>query len=209
MENEVVYAGQVLDEPVFSHKDGGKKYYRVRISCQRMNSRKNKFDIVPVVLRESLVREADVKPMAIIKVTGKFCSRLRDNGNNTFIRQNYILATEAIPWLVDVNEFEGVGIVETEPEIRTTVNGQQVCELIIKNKNTFSDYHLPIVFWGAKIKKAKKLMPGDVIEVTGMLQSRRSTRMYKGESVGCTLTECSVFTFRKLEGDIDAESTSF
>ena len=44
MKNKVVYAGQVLDEPVFSHKDGGKKYYRVRISCQRMNSRKNKFD---------------------------------------------------------------------------------------------------------------------------------------------------------------------
>lgn len=209
MTNKIVYAGLVLDDPVFSHKDLNKKYYRVRISCKRMNSRNDRTDIVPVVIEESLIREADVRSMAFVKVTGRFCSRLIQNEDRSYRRHNYILAHDVVPWKIDVNELEVVGIVEKEPVVRKNANGDLLCEVLIKNKTQNTEYYLPIVFWGKKVKKATKLMPGDVIEVTGMLQSRRGTRMYKNNPVGCTLTECSVFEFRKLEGDVDAESTSF
>lgn len=201
MTNKVIFSGMLLDNPVFSHKDAGKKFYRARIAYSRINS--DKKDIIPVAFKEDFIRSAGMKIGAYVKVIGKYCSRIFETKNKGTIRRNYILANDVIPWFIDTNEAEIVGIVEKDPVLRKLPNGKSVCEITLVNKLEFSTYYLPTVFWKKNVKPALELKAGDVISVEGMLQSRMVRKTSESGDYLSATSDLSVFSFKKLESDTD------
>jgi single-stranded DNA-binding protein len=208
--NTINIIGRVASEHVFSHEVFGEGFYNVSVDVPRLS---DNCDSLPVTISERLMIKNDVKPGALINITGQI--RSYNNYVESENRNRLVLTVFAKDYKIldgetneNPNDVFLNGFVCKPPIYRTTPFGREIADLLLAVNRSYnkSDY-IPCIAWGRNARFAGKLEVGDNIRVWGRMQSRAyQKKLETGEILEKVAFEVSV---SKLEcgAQNDADET--
>lgn len=87
--------------------------------------------------------------------------------------------TKAHDQVPEQNGINIIGTITREPNYRTTPKGTEITEVIVSVPSVFAEGYscrLPVITWSNNARTVKDWKVGDIIELTGRLQSREYTK---------------------------------
>ena len=183
--NQVIMAGEVVSEFVFSHEVFGEGFYMLDISVRRLS---NSYDIIPLMISERLLDINQDYRGEMIEVAGQFRSynRHEEKKNrlvlSVFVRELGFVDEE--PESSRTNQIFLEGYVCKEPVYRKTPLGREIADLLIAVNRPYgkSDY-IPCICWGRNARYASGFQVGSHVELWGRIQSREHTKKINEEQV--------------------------
>lgn len=180
--NKIVYSGEVVNAPVFSHETVGERFFVFYVMSQRKTQ--GAYDVVKVVISENVVDLSDIKIGNIIDIDGEIrtCNDHSDGKSHVLI---FIFAKE-IKYIgesrlrSDANYADLVGFICREPKHRYTPLGREITDftLAVNRQYGKSDY-VPCIAWGRAARRIANAPVGSMVTVNGRLQSRTYTRRHE------------------------------
>lgn len=193
--NSLRLSGTVLAEPQFSHSDHGCAIFSFPLGVARASGVE---DVLPV-----LGSEQHMPPCGALRVSvnGQLRAYNRPPGESPRVRIA-AFARDIVPagTAEDENCVELVGSLCRRPVLRSTPLGRQVADMLLAVNRAYgrTDY-LPVIAWGMNARRAAQMETGDLLHVTGRLQSRAYQKMLAGgETVTRTAYELSAFGMERL-----------
>ena len=179
--NKVFLAGEVMDEPTFSHEMFGEGFYEFNLKVKRLS---DSFDILPVTISERLLGD-EVAVGNKIAVSGQFRSynKLEDDKSKLMLT---MFIREILPYdeNLNPNHIEITGFVCKEPVYRTTPFKREICDLLIAvNRNYNKSDYLPCIAWGRNARFVKNFEVGDKLTVSGRIQSREYQKKLDNDEI--------------------------
>ena len=168
--NQITVRGELVDLPIFSHENHGKRFFRFELDIPRLSGNS---DRLPVVAEERILETVDLSGGEMLTVTGQIRSHnIRSAGNRhllIFIFAATIVAEDGPP----CNDVLLEGPLCKEPIYRRTPLGREICDAMLAVPRTFrrADY-LPCIFWGRTAEDISACHTGDCVRIVGRLQSR-------------------------------------
>ena len=197
-QNHVELLGTVCEAPRLSHCLLGEQFYAMRL-CVRRQSLVD--DLLPVMFPARIggipLAEGDrVRIVGQLRSYNKFVEGKNRLLLSVFARE---LAPEALPQ-IDVNRILLAGNVCKKPTYRTTPFSREISDLLIAARRTFrkSDY-LPCIAWGRNARYAAQLEVGNLVEITGRVQSREYQKQEDWGVITRTAYEVSAATLARVE----------
>lgn len=190
--NHVTLRGNLVDLPVLSHENHGKKFYRFLLEVPRLSGA---VDTLPVIAEESILNAMDPSGGQMLTVTGQIRSHnLRENGCRhlmIFVFAASILSEDGEP----INQVELEAILCREPTYRRTPLGREICDVMLAVPRAYhrSDY-LPCILWGRVAQEASCCTTGNRILIHGRMQSRVYTKLLDDHAEERTAYEISALT---------------
>ena len=172
--NQITVRGQLVDLPVFSHENHGRRFYRFYLDIPRLSGNS---DCLPVIAEERILDTIDLSGGSMLTVTGQVRSHNTRNGGSRhlliFIFAAAIVSEDGPP----CNDLIVEGPLCKEPIYRRTPLGREICDAMLAVPRTFrrADY-LPCIFWGRTAEEISVCHTGDCIRIIGRLQSRTYTK---------------------------------
>lgn len=170
--NEVTLRGTVTAEPVWSHDNHGRRFYRVPLQVPRLSGQS---DVLPVLLSEDMLARAAVD--APVQITGQ----LRSYNNKSGVGRRLVLTVYAVSIEPDngspQNRIILSGTLCKPPVLRRTPLGRSICDLMLAVPRRYSrtDY-LPVIAWGRLAVQLGTYETGNTISAEGRVQSRLYTK---------------------------------
>ncbi len=168
--NAVYLCGELIELPVFSHENHGKVFDKFSLSVERLSGAR---DDVVILAERSLLSELDPTQGSMIQVEGQ----LRSYNNRSGEGRRLVISVYA----QTVNICEGEpdntvflrGSICREPVLRRTPLGREICDIMlaVERKYYRRDY-LPCILWGSVARMGAELEKGELLELSGRLQSR-------------------------------------
>jgi primosomal replication protein N len=195
--NYAMLRGILLEAPSFSHESRGEKFYQFPMQVCRLSGTA---DTVNVIIRQELAQSVEIGQAEKLCV----CGELRSFNNKSGVGPKLIITVFAKELWFDDGEDENVieltGTICKTPNLRTTPMGREICDLMIAVNRRYgrSDY-LPCIAWGIRAREAAGWCVGDVVSLTGRIQSRKYTKNIDGKSVEKTAYEVSVIDIAPAE----------
>ena len=195
--NQISLRGQLVELPVYSHENHGKRFFRFFISVPRLSGN---VDILPVIASEHILNKIDLSGGALLTVTGQIRSHnIRTDGIRhlmIFVFATNITAEDGEP----LNEVILEGPLCKDPTYRRTPLGREICDIMLAVPRAFqrADY-LPCILWGRTAQEVSACRTRDWVRVCGRLQSRIYTKITEHGSVERTAYEISALTADILE----------
>ena len=173
--NQITLRGSLTDLPRLSHENHGKRFYRFTLEVPRLSGA---VDTLPVIAREDILNTIDLSGGENLTVTGQIRS------HNLYVEDRrrlliFVFASSITAEDGDsVNEVTLEGPVCRQPIYRRTPLGREICDVMLAVQRSYrrSDY-LPCILWGRTAQEVSRCRPGDVITITGRLQSRGYTKV--------------------------------
>ena len=165
--NQVIMAGEVVSEFVFSHEVFGEGFYMLDIRVKRLSS---SYDIIPLMISERLIDVSQDYRGETIQVAGQFRSynRHEEKRNrlvlSVFARE--ICFTEEETDKVKTNQIFLDGYICKVPVYRKTPLGREISDMLIAVNRPYgkSDY-IPCICWGRiQSREYVKKTEGDCAE---------------------------------------------
>lgn len=190
--NKVYIMGEIITEAKFSHEVYGEGFYEFFVRVMRLSGQA---DILPVTVSERLIACGELKAGAILSAVGQFRSYNKiENGKSrlmltVFIRELVDSAPARNP-----NSIILSGYICKPPVYRTTPFNREISDLLIAVNRAYnkSDY-IPCIAWGRNARFVKNLSVGDMVALSGRIQSREyQKRLSDEECVTMTAYEVSV-----------------
>ncbi len=186
-ENRLVLSGSMQSAPMLSHTARGAEVFRFDLSVRRTSGTA---DVLPVLIpRERL--PADVGEGLPVVVTGQLRTHaFLTADNRERVMLNVFAQTLAVPEEETyVNEVHLVGVVHKPPVYRTTPRLREITDLLIMVPRGFdkSD-RIPVIAWGKNARTSRELQTGDVVAVSGRLQSRAYNKVLPCGTVAVRMT---------------------
>ena len=183
--NQVIMAGEVVSEFLFSHEVFGEGFYMLEISVRRLS---NSYDIIPLMISERLIDVNQDYRGEMIEVAGQFRSynRHEEKKNrlvlSVFVRELAFVDEE--PESSRTNQIFLEGYICKDPIYRKTPLGREIADLLVAVNRPYgkSDY-IPCICWGRNARYASGFEVGTHIELWGRIQSREYTKKLSEESV--------------------------
>lgn len=197
--NTITLRGSLLEMPVFSHENHGRRYWRFLLEVPRLSGA---VDRLPIIAEESLVMQIDPSGGQMLTVTGQVRSHnLRSDGVRhllIFVFAASILAEDGEP----VNDVVLEGPLCKMPTYRRTPLGREICDAMLAVPRAFrkADY-LPCILWGRTAQEISACQVRDRIRIFGRLQSRIYTKMTDDGPEERTAYEISALSAEILESD--------
>jgi len=200
--NQVIMAGEVVSEFLFSHEVFGEGFYMLDISVRRLS---NSYDIIPLMISERLIDVNQDYRGEMIEVAGQFRSynRHEEKKNrlvlSVFVRE--LAFVEEEPESSRTNQIFLEGYICKEPIYRKTPLGREIADLLVAVNRPYgkSDY-IPCICWGRNARYASGFDVGTHIELWGRIQSREYTKKLSEELVEKRVAyEVSVSKLEMLE----------
>ena len=195
--NQISLRGQLVELPVYSHENHGKRFFRFFLSVPRLSGN---VDILPVIAGEYILNKIDLSGGALLTVTGQIRSHnIRTDGIRhlmIFVFATNITAEDGEP----LNEAILEGPLCKDPTYRRTPLGREICDIMLAVPRAFqrADY-LPCILWGRTAQEVSACQTRDWVRVCGRLQSRIYTKITENGSVERTAYEISALTADILE----------
>lgn len=195
--NQISLRGQLMELPVFSHENHGKRFYRFFLSVPRLSGN---VDILPVIVSEYVLNQIDLSGGEMLTVTGQIRSHnIRTDGVRhlmIFVFAASIIAEDGDP----INDVILEGPLCKDPTYRRTPLGREICDIMLAVPRAFqrADY-LPCILWGRTAQEISSCQTRDWIRICGRLQSRIYTKVTEQGSVQRTAYEISALTADILE----------
>ena len=200
--NQVIMAGEVVSEFVFSHEVFGEGFYMLDIRVKRLSS---SYDIIPLMISERLIDVSQDYRGETIQVAGQFRSYNRhEEKKNRLVLSVFVrelgFAEEEIE-NSRTNQIFLEGYICKSPVYRKTPLGREIADLLVAVNRPYgkSDY-IPCICWGRNARYASGFEVGSHIELWGRIQSREYTKKIIEEEVEKrTAYEVSVSKLELLE----------
>ena len=200
--NQVIMAGEVVSEFVFSHEVFGEGFYMLDIRVKRLSS---SYDIIPLMISERLRDVSQDYRGETIQVAGQFRSYNRhEEKKNRLVLSVFVrelgFAEEEIE-NSRTNQIFLEGYICKSPVYRKTPLGREIADLLVAVNRPYgkSDY-IPCICWGRNARYASGFEVGSHIELWGRIQSREYTKKISEEEVEKrTAYEVSVSKLELLE----------
>ena len=163
--------GTLAGPPVFSHENRQERFYRFPLRAERLSGAS---DTLNILARERLLNETDLTAAPRIEVTGEIRTFNNPSGEGaklviSLFARRIALSQET----ADENLVLLTGTLCKPPILRRTPLGRDICDLMIAVNRRYgrSDY-LPCLAWGERAHAAARWGVGDVVSLTGRMQSR-------------------------------------
>ncbi len=176
--NQLLLSGAVGQDPCISHVCCGALMIALPLAVCRKSG---VCDVLPVLAR------ADVLPPSLVagdrillkgQLRAYGVPRAPDEPFTNRVRihafARMVLRTDA----PDENAVMLTGRIHRPPSVRTTPLGREICDLSLAVERSFGRVdRLPVIAWGGNAHLAGAWRVGDVVAVTGRLQSRGYTKV--------------------------------
>ena len=197
--NTITLRGNLLEMPMFSHENHGRRYWRFLLEVPRLSGA---VDRLPVIAEESLVMNIDPSGGDMLTITGQVRSHnQRSDGVRhllIFVFATSIIAEDGEP----VNDVYLEGPLCKLPTFRRTPLGREICDAMLAVPRAFrkADY-LPCILWGRTAQEVSGCEVRDRVRIFGRLQSRIYTKMTEDGPMERTAYEISALSAEILETD--------
>lgn len=189
--NELTLCGTLAGDCQHSHESHGMQFLTFPLTITRLSGAA---DTINVIAPESLFPSG-----ASLGDRLKLFGELRSFNNNSGIGNRLFVhafakklerASEE-----DLNEVNLCGVICKPPIYRRTPLGREICDLMIAINRKYgrADY-LPCIVWGRLCAAASLLSPGDIVHITGRIQSRPYVKAFETHEETRIAYEVSVFT---------------
>ena len=183
--NQVIMAGEIVSEFVFSHEVFGEGFYVLEISVRRLS---NSYDVIPLMISERLIDVTRDYRGETIAVSGQFRSynRHEEKKNrlvlSVFVRE--LEFAEEEPESSRTNQIFLEGYICKMPVYRKTPLGREIADLLVAVNRPYgkSDY-IPCICWGRNARYASGFEVGAHIQLGGRIQSREYTKKISEEEI--------------------------
>lgn len=197
--NQITLRGSLMNLPLFSHENHGKKFLRFTLEVPRLSGT---VDLLPVVAEERVLNEMDLCGGEMLTVNGQIRSynQRSDTGRRLliFVFAHSILAEDGDP----INDVILEGTLCREPNYRRTPLGREICDAMLAVPRAFrrADY-LPCILWGRTAQECARCHTASPVRICGRLQSRNYTKLTESGAEERTAYEISALTaeFPELE----------
>lgn len=172
--NQVMLAGEVVSDFVFSHDVFGEGFYMIDVKTRRLS---DSFDIIPVMVSERLISPDENIVGKQVAVTGQFRSYNRhDESRNRLILSVFAREIEVFddePEDVRPNYIFLDGYICKQPVYRKTPLGREIADILLAVNRPYgkSDY-IPCICWGRNARYAENFDIGGRVLLWGRIQSR-------------------------------------
>ncbi|MCI5479741.1 MAG: single-stranded DNA-binding protein, partial [Lachnospiraceae bacterium] len=183
--NQVIMAGEVVSEFVFSHEVFGEGFYMLDIRVKRLSS---SYDIIPLMISERLIDVSQDYRGETIQVAGQFRSYNRhEEKKNRLVLSVFVRELEFAEEEIEnsrTNQIFLEGYICKSPVYRKTPLGREIADLLVAVNRPYgkSDY-IPCICWGRNARYASGFEVGSHIELWGRIQSREYTKKISEEEV--------------------------
>ena len=190
--NTITLRGTLLQLPVFSHENHGRKFFRFMLEVPRLSGA---LDTLPIIAEEQILGQLDPCGGEMVTVVGQIRSHnLRMDGIRrlqVFVFALSITAEDGEP----INEVSLEGILCKEPIYRRTPLGREICDVMLAIPRAFhrADY-LPCILWGRIAQEVATCHTRDTLRIQGRLQSRIYTKLLPDGIQERTTYEISALT---------------
>ena len=172
--NQVIMAGEIVSEFVFSHEVFGEGFYMLEISVRRLS---NSYDVIPLMISERLIDVTRDYRGETIAVSGQFRSYNRhEEKKNRLVLSVFVRELEFVeeePESSRTNQIFLEGYICKMPVYRKTPLGREIADLLVAVNRPYgkSDY-IPCICWGRNARYASGFEVGAHIQLWGRIQSR-------------------------------------
>ena len=190
--NQILLRGTLSQLPRFSHENHGKRFYDFSLEVERLSGT---VDILPIIMPEQVLCQMDLSGGDMLEILGQIrtFNSHREDGRKLII--SVYAQTLAACEGVCINEVELTGTICKPPVCRMTPLGRQICDVMLAVNRAYrrADY-IPCILWGQTARLAASCSVGDVLHLTGRLQSRQYIKVLDGENLTRTAYEVSAMT---------------
>ena len=196
MENQIILRGNLVELPQFSHENHHKRFYRFTLCVPRLSGAE---DLLPVIASEQVLNEMDLSGGSMLRVEGQIRTHnVRENGVRRlliFVFASSVTAEEGEP----INDVLLQGALCRDASYRRTPLGREICDVMLAVSRAFhrADY-VPCILWGRLAKETALMQTGDVLSISGRLQSRVYTKLTEADRQERTAYEVSALTARQI-----------
>lgn len=183
--NQVIMAGEIVSEFVFSHEVFGEGFYMLEISVRRLS---NSYDVIPLMISERLIDVTRDYRGETIAVSGQFRSYNRhEEKKNRLVLSVFVRELEFVeeePESSRTNQIFLEGYICKMPVYRKTPLGREIADLLVAVNRPYgkSDY-IPCICWGRNARYASGFEVGAHIQLWGRIQSREYTKKVSEEEI--------------------------
>ena len=183
--NQVIMAGEIVSEFVFSHEVFGEGFYMLEISVRRLS---NSYDVIPLMISERLIDVTQDYRGETIAVSGQFRSYNRhEEKKNRLVLSVFVRDLEFAeeePESSRTNQIFLEGYICKMPVYRKTPLGREIADLLVAVNRPYgkSDY-IPCICWGRNARYASGFEVGAHIQLWGRIQSREYTKKISEEEI--------------------------
>lgn len=183
--NQVIMAGKIVSEFVFSHEVFGEGFYMLEISVRRLS---NSYDVIPLMISERLIDVTRDYRGETIAVSGQFRSYNRhEEKKNRLVLSVFVRELEFVeeePESSRTNQIFLEGYICKMPVYRKTPLGREIADLLVAVNRPYgkSDY-IPCICWGRNARYASGFEVGAHIQLWGRIQSREYTKKISEEEI--------------------------
>ena len=183
--NQVIMAGEIVSEFVFSHEVFGEGFYMLEISVRRLS---NSYDVIPLMISERLIDVTRDYRGETIAVSGQFRSYTRhEEKKNRLVLSVFVRELEFVeeePESSRTNQIFLEGYICKMPVYRKTPLGREIADLLVAVNRPYgkSDY-IPCICWGRNARYASGFEVGAHIQLWGRIQSREYTKKVSEEEI--------------------------
>ena len=183
--NQVIMAGEIVSEFVFSHEVFGEGFYMLEISVRRLS---NSYDVIPLMISERLIDVTRDYRGETIAVSGQFRSYNRhEEKKNRLVLSVFVRELEFVeeePESSRTNQIFLEGYICKMPVYRKTPLGLEIADLLVAVNRPYgkSDY-IPCICWGRNARYASGFEVGAHIQLWGRIQSREYTKKISEEEI--------------------------
>lgn len=173
--NTITLRGSLLELPVFSHENHGKRFYRFTLEVPRLSGA---VDLLPIVAEETMVMNLDPTAGDMLKVLGQVRSHNVHSEDGRHLLIFVFASALAVESGEPINDVYVEGPLCREPTYRRTPLGREICDAMLAIPRAFrrADY-LPCIIWGRTAQAISECHTRDIIGIHGRLQSRIYTKL--------------------------------
>lgn len=197
--NRTLLRGALGELPAFSHENHQKRFYRFPLEVERLSGA---VDVLPILVPEAVLEAMDLSGGSMLEVEGQIRSFNNRAGTGrrlvVSVYAQRLTACEGQPR----NEVNLTGTVCKEPVHRRTPLGREICDVMLAVNRAYhrADY-IPCIFWGRTAELAASCAVGDLLELTGRLQSREYVKVLEEGSQRRVAYEVSAMTAMKIAAE--------
>ena len=190
--NAVFLRGELMGLPVFSHENHGKVFDKFSLSIERLSGVR---DEVSILAERGLLYDLDPTSGDMIEVEGQLRSYNNRSGEGRRLVISVLAGSLAVAEGPPENQVQLRGSICREPVFRRTPLGREICDvmLAVERKYYRRDY-LPCILWGSVARMGAELMKGDILKISGRLQSRTYIKQTEDGPEERTAYEVSAIT---------------
>ena len=195
-ENQIILRGSLVELPQFSHENHRKRFYRFTLCVPRLSGAE---DLLPVIASEQVLEKMDLSGGTMLRIEGQIRTHnIRENGARRlliFVFASSVTAEEGEP----INDVLLQGPLCRDASYRHTPLGREICDVMLAVPRAFrrADY-LPCILGGRIAKDAAGLQTGQVLRISGRLQSRVYTKLTEEGRQERTAYEVSALTAQQI-----------